>query len=73
MASTPTHSAEIHVRNEVEIGRLSYELVGRFPGVEPDLIETALRDEFGAWSQRPVQDFVPIFVERRVRSALRDQ
>src|SRR5262245_39740465 len=61
----------LHVRNEVEIGRLTAELSDRFGDVAPDTVEQAVRAAFSRRSDVPIQDFVPIFVERSIRRALR--
>jgi hypothetical protein len=58
------------VRHEREVDRLSAELADRFH-VAREIIEDGVRAEFGRWSTVPVQDFVPIFVERSVRGKLR--
>jgi hypothetical protein len=60
------------VREDLEVDRLSAELATRFEGVSPEVIEYGVRQEFGRWSAVPVQDFVPIFVERALRGKLRD-
>ena len=59
------------VRVELEIGRLRDELASRFGEVSPDVVESELRGEFHRRAGYPVQDFVPIFVERSVRQKLR--
>jgi hypothetical protein len=59
------------VRKELEIERLSAELSDEFH-VSPEMLEAGLRSEFERRSTYPVQDFVPIFVERSVRGKLRD-
>jgi hypothetical protein len=61
-----------HVRQEVEIDRLRDALMEMFRDVSPEVIESGLRNEFHRRTEYPVQDFVPIFVERRVRHQLRD-
>jgi hypothetical protein len=63
--------AELHVRNETEIGRISTELAGSLEA-SPDTIESAVRAEFDRRASAKIQDFVPIFVERSLRHALRD-
>ena len=60
-----------HIREELEVDRLTTELAIRFEGVAPPVIEQGLRDEFAKRADYPVQDFVPIFVERSVRGKLR--
>jgi hypothetical protein len=66
-----TRDAEMHVRNEVEIGRLSFQFADKYPQVPPEWVEDAVRAEFGRRTDLHVQDFVPIFVERNVRAQLR--
>ncbi len=64
-------AAERHVREEVEIGRLSNVLAEQFHE-DPTDVEPAVRDEFQRRSSSPIRDFVPVFVERSVRRKLRD-
>jgi hypothetical protein len=63
--------ASMHVREEIEIERLRAELSDEFHDVSAEMLESGLRDEFERRSQYPVQDFVPIFVERSLRQKLR--
>ena len=58
------------VRQDLEVDRLSADLADRFQ-IAREAVEDRVRAEFGRWSQVPVQDFVPIFVERHVRGGLR--
>jgi hypothetical protein len=64
-------SAERHVREEVEIERLSAALSDEFGRLSPDEIEHAVRDAFERRSAVSVKDFVPIFVQRELRRELR--
>jgi hypothetical protein len=57
------------VRKELEIGRLSAELSDEYQ-VSPEMLEAGLRAEFDRRSEYPVQEFVPIFVERSIRYKL---
>ena len=59
-----------HVHQEIEVDRLSGELAAKFHQFDPATIETVVRAEFSRRSARPVQDFVPIFVERTLRKRL---
>jgi len=59
-----------HVHQEIEVDRLRGELAAEFCQIDPDAIETVVRAEFTRRSARPIQDFVPIFVERTLRSRL---
>jgi hypothetical protein len=59
------------VRKEIEIDRIRGELADEFRDLSPDMIEAGVRNEFDRRSQYPVQDFVPIFVERSLRGKLR--
>jgi hypothetical protein len=58
------------VRHDHEVDRLSRELADRFH-IAREIVEDRVRAEFGRWSAVPVQDFVAIFVERRMRGNLR--
>ncbi len=59
-----------HVHQEIEVDRLSGELAAEFRQIDPATIETVVRAEFTRRSARPIQDFVPIFVERTLRKRL---
>lgn len=48
--------------------QLSFEYSEQF---DRDTIETVVRADFARWSGAPIQDFVPIFVERKIRERLR--
>jgi hypothetical protein len=58
------------VRKELEIERLSAELSDEFE-VSPEMLKAGLRAEFECRETYPVQDFVPVFVERSIRQKLR--
>jgi len=64
-------AAEQHVRDEIEIGRVSGLLADRFHE-DPSAIESAVRAEFERHSDSRIKDFVPVFVERSVRRQLCD-
>jgi len=46
-------------------------LATRFPRFQPETVEALVRAEFGRRSRAPVQDFVPVFVERSLKNRLR--
>jgi hypothetical protein len=56
--------ADKHVRAMAE--RLADEF-----GAAPDDLEPRVRSEFSRWEQARVTQFVPVFVERKVRNELR--
>jgi hypothetical protein len=66
-----TEAAERHVREEIEIVRLSAALADEFGQLLPDTIEHAVRDAYQRRSAVSVKEFVPVFVERDVRRELR--
>jgi hypothetical protein len=57
------------VRKEREIERLSAELSDEYH-VSPETLEAGVRAEYDRRSGYPIQEFVPIFVERSVRYRL---
>jgi hypothetical protein len=59
-----------HVQQDVEVGRISSDLASQFRQVDRDTIEAVVRVEFQRRSTAPIQDFVPIFVERALRQRL---
>jgi hypothetical protein len=59
------------VREALEVHRLRYELAAVFSDVSPDVLEQGIRNEFALRAAYPVQDFVPVFVERSLRQKLR--
>ena len=58
------------VREEIEVNRLRQELSEEFD-IAPEVLEQGIRNEFERRSAYPVQDFVPVFVERSIRQKLR--
>jgi hypothetical protein len=58
------------VREQIEVDRLRAELAEEF-SVAPDVLEQGIRHEFATRADYPVQDFVPVFVERSLRHKLR--
>jgi hypothetical protein len=58
------------VRKELEIARLSSELSEKYH-LSPEMLEAGVRAEFDRRAAYPIQEFVPIFVERSVRGKLR--
>jgi hypothetical protein len=66
-----TTSGHGDTRTELEIGRIRDELADQFGDVAPGVIEAGIRNEFERRADYPVQDFVPVFVERSVRQKLR--
>jgi hypothetical protein len=42
----------------------------KYPAVPPDTVESVVHDIHARFDGRPVRDFVPLFVERRVVLAL---
>jgi hypothetical protein len=54
-----------------EITQLAAELAREFRDLPVDAITRAVRSEFGRRASSPVQDFVPIFVQRSIRKQLR--
>ena len=61
-----------HVHQELEVDRLSDVLATEFERADPDTIETVVRAEFARRSRAPIQDFVPVFVERTLRQRFRN-
>jgi hypothetical protein len=59
------------VRKELEIERISAELSERYH-LSPEMLEAGVRAEFDRRVGYPIQEFVPIFVERSVRGKLRN-
>jgi hypothetical protein len=58
------------VRQSNEVGRITEDLSERFPQYQAETVEALVRAEFGRRSSAPVQDFVPVFVERALRARL---
>lgn len=45
-------------------------LVARFPDVAEDRVREIVRDAHEEFANRPIRDFVPVFVERTARDEL---
>ncbi len=54
-----------------QIGRVTHDLSTRFPEYQSETLEALVAAEFSRRSGVPVQDFVPVFVERALRERLR--
>jgi hypothetical protein len=54
-----------------EVDRITEGLSSRFPRLDPATVAALVRAEFGRRSRAPVQDFVPLFVERSLKTRLR--
>jgi hypothetical protein len=59
------------VRQLNEVDRITEGLSERFPQYQAQTVEALVRAEFGRRAKAPVQDFVPVFVERTLRARLR--
>ena len=59
------------IREQLEIGRIRDDLADEFDDVAPEVLEQGIRNEFARRAAYPVQDFVPVFVQRSVRQKLR--
>jgi hypothetical protein len=70
MVDLETRDTAERVGHEIDL--VVTRLAERFhdPRIEPDL-RTPVQSEFARFEHAPVQDFVPVFVERRVRTELR--
>jgi hypothetical protein len=58
------------VRQENEVDRIIEGLASRFPRFQPATVHALVRAEFSRRSKAPVQDFVPVFVERALKHRL---
>ncbi len=54
-----------------EVYRITEGLATQFPRYQLETVEALVRAEFGRRRKAPVQDFVPVFVERALRAGLR--
>jgi hypothetical protein len=66
-----TPDAALVVRQVNEVDRITEGLAFWFPTHEPGTIEELVSAEFGRHADAPVQDFVPVFVERALKARLR--
>jgi len=60
-----------HVKAALEVERIRADLLAEFGDVAGDAVDRTVRAEFARRASSPVQDFVPIFVERSTRRRLR--
>ena len=59
------------LREATEIARVTDDLATLFPEYQPETLEALVVAEFGRRSGTPIQDFVPVFVERALKQRLR--
>jgi hypothetical protein len=69
MVDLRTHTRLDHLVEDKHVRSVTARLVEEF-GASDDL-ETRVRSEFTRWEQARVTQFVPVFVERRMRAELR--
>jgi hypothetical protein len=71
LASTIDHKAAHRARAEqAAMDSLVDRLVNQFPEVPRDQIVNSVHGHYGDYAESTVRDFVPILVERSVRSEL---
>jgi hypothetical protein len=58
------------MRPENQVDHITEALASQFPRHQTGTVEALVRAEFGRRSKAPVQEFVPIFVERALRAKL---
>jgi hypothetical protein len=58
-------------RQSSEVGRITEDLSTQFPECNPETVAALVVAEFGRRSKAPIQDFVPVFVERALKARLR--
>ena len=46
-------------------------LTGEFPQLPPELLDSVVRESVSEFSGRPVRDFIPVLVTKRVRNRLK--
>jgi hypothetical protein len=66
---TLVEAEERSVQQEIE--RITRKFADRVRGVDRMDVENTVRAEFDRWSSVAIREFVPIFVERSVRSCYR--
>ena len=63
-----THGSPPARRVDQEVARITSVYTGRVPGIAPAEFEADVRAEFARRSQVTITEFVPVFVERSVRT-----
>ena len=58
------------LREQTAIEQLALRLAEKFDEVPPSTVEDVIRNQYAKFDGRPVRDYVPLFVERRVISEL---
>lgn len=52
------------------LGQIAERLSGAFPQLAPDAISRLVHEEHSRFNDRPIRDFVPLFVERHAKEQL---
>ena len=52
------------------IEQLAGRLVEVYAEIQPDYVTTIVQEEYARFDGRPIRDFVPLFVERNVKTEL---
>ena len=71
-AATTRQQGSVGKEHEA-LSRLIVRLKGQFPYLPSGHIEGLVHSHHAEFNDRPVREFVPIFVERAVRATLEDQ
>src|SRR5690349_14882021 len=63
-------SGVIELSEQTVIDQLVARLTSRYPTISESTVESVVRDVHARYDDRPLRDFVPLFVERHARAEL---
>jgi hypothetical protein len=70
MTTAEHHVAHRPREEQAAFDNLVERIKGQFPELDQEVIADAVRGEYGKFETSPIRDFLPILIERSVRSEL---
>ncbi|VEG43930.1 Uncharacterised protein [Mycolicibacterium flavescens] len=60
----------IELNEQQILDQIAARLAGSYPSVPADAVTSLVREQHARFADRPIRDFIPLFVERQARAEL---
>ncbi|MGV0605060.1 three-helix bundle dimerization domain-containing protein [Mycolicibacterium sp. XJ1904] len=60
----------IELNEQQILDQIADRLAGSYPSVPADAVTCLVREQYARFADRPIRDFIPLFVERQARAEL---
>ncbi|MGV0787594.1 hypothetical protein ABQF33_11795 [Mycolicibacterium sp. XJ2] len=60
----------IELNEQQILDQIADRLAGSYPSVPADAVTSLVREQYARFADRPIRDFIPLFVERQARAEL---